>query len=120
MVVVLAILVFGGYLLPLPALGMAWRQWIVKDKAQEKKWRILLTSAALAFTTAEFPLWAYAVVLQLRNDYSYAFVSAQFGRWSSLVLILLSAFAVGRVRPYLLLASVGILFFFSCSIGELP
>jgi hypothetical protein len=120
MVVVLAILVFGGYLLPLPALGMAWREWIVGKTAQEKTWRTFATSASLGLTTAVTPLWAYAAVRQIRDDYSYIFASAQVGRWSSLVLILLSAFAVGRVRPYLLLASVGILFFFSCSIGELP
>jgi hypothetical protein len=115
-----AILVFGGYLVPLPAAGMAWREWIVSRKTRIKTWRKSATLAALAFTTAAIPLWAYAVVRESRNDYSYVFASARFGRWSSLLLIAISAFASGKVRGYLLLASIGILSLFACSIGELP
>jgi hypothetical protein len=71
-----AILVFGGYLVPLPAAGMAWREWIVSRKTRIKTWRNSATLAALVLTTAVIPLWAYAVVRESRNDYSYVFASA--------------------------------------------
>jgi hypothetical protein len=120
MEILLSVVVFGGYLLPLPSLGMTWREWIVGRKVLIKTWRSLLTLATLVLTTAIVPLWAYAVVRELRHDYSYIFASAQFGRWSSLLLIVMAVFTVGKVRPYILLTLVGVLFFFAFSIGELP
>ena len=74
----------------------------------------------MGLASAAIPLWVYAVVRESHSDYSYVFASAEFGRWSSLLLILISAFAIGKVRPYLLIVGIGILLFFGCSIGELP
>jgi hypothetical protein len=121
MVIVLAILVFGGYLFPLPGTAMAWREWLISLKShQQKTWRHTITTLALLLTTAGLPLWGYAVIRELRNDYSYIFASAQFGRYSSLLLVVICVFAEGKARIYLLIAAAGFLFFFGVSIGELP
>jgi formate hydrogenlyase subunit 3/multisubunit Na+/H+ antiporter MnhD subunit len=121
MVIVLAIVVFGGYLFPLPGTAMAWREWLISQKShQQKTWRHTITTLALLITTAGLPFWGYAVIRELRNDYSYIFASAQFGRYSSLLLVVICSFAEGQARIYLLIAVAGFLFFFACSIGELP
>jgi len=66
------------------------------------------------------PLWVSGAIRELRNDYSYIYPSAQFGRWASLPLLILSAFAEGKLRIYLMLAVVAIWLFFAITIGELP
>jgi hypothetical protein len=84
------------------------------------QWRRAASTTALLALTFAIPLWSYAAIRELRNDYSYIYLSAQIGRWSSLALIVLSCFPEGRCRVYLLLASVGLLFFYGGTIGELP
>jgi len=121
MVILFVILVLSGYLFPLPGTAMAWRDWLISKKShQQRTWRHAATTLALLLTTAGLPFWGYAVIRELRNDYSYIFTSAQFGRWSSLLLLVICAFAEGKVRIYLLIAVAGFLFFFGVSIGELP
>jgi hypothetical protein len=80
----------------------------------------MASTTALFGLTLAIPLWSYAVTRELRNDYSYIYLSAEIGRWSSLALFIVSCFAEGKCRRYLLLASVGLLFFYGGSIGELP
>lgn len=117
----LAIIVFGGYLLPLPFAAAAWREWFrTRNALPLHKWRRAASTAALFALTLALPLWVYAAVQELRNNYSYIYPSAQFGRWSSLVLLFVSCFAAGRCRTYLLIAAAGLLFFYGGSIGELP
>jgi hypothetical protein len=121
MVFLLAIVVFGGYLLPLPFTVLSWREWLrLRAAAPGQKWRRAASTAALLGLTLAIPLWSYAVVRELRDDYSYIYISAQIGRWSSLALFLVSCFAEGRCRRYLLIASAGLLFFYGVTIGELP
>jgi hypothetical protein len=121
MVFLLAIVVFAGYLLPLPFTVLAWREWLRLRTAvlSQKRLHAASTLALIGLTLA-IPLWSYAVVRELRSDYSYVYVSAQIGRWSSLALFLLSCFVEGRCRRYLLLASAGLLFFYGITIAELP
>jgi hypothetical protein len=121
MVLLLAIVVFGGYLLPLPFTVLSWREWLQTRLTELRyDWRHSASTIALFLLTLAIPLWAYAAVRQLRDDYSYIYVSAQIGRWSSLVLFLVSCFAEGRCRRYLLVAAAGLLFFYGATIGELP
>jgi hypothetical protein len=121
MVFLLAIVVFGGYLLPLPFTVLSWREWLrIRVAAPPDRWRHAVSTTALLALTLAIPLWSYAVVRQLRDDYSYIYLSAQIGRWSSLALFLVSCFAEGRCRRYLLIASAGLLFFYGGTIGELP
>jgi len=121
MVLLLAIVVFAGYLLPLPCTVLSWREWLrLRAAMPGQKWRHAASTAALLGLTLAIPLWSYAVVRELRSDYSYIYLSAQIGRWSSLALFLVSCFAEGRSRRYLFLASAGLLLFYGISIGELP
>jgi hypothetical protein len=65
-------------------------------------------------------LWAYAIVREAwLHDYSYVVVSAVVGKWGSLGLIIVSAFAEQKLRRYLLLGAVGLFFFFGASVGDL-
>jgi hypothetical protein len=121
MVFLLAIIVFGGYLLPLPFAVLSWREWFhIRMALPTRGWRYVASTASLFGLTLAIPLWSYAVVRKLRDEYSYIYLSAQIGRWSSLVLFLMSCFAEGRCRRYLLVASAGLLFFYGVTIGELP
>jgi hypothetical protein len=121
MIIVLIVTVYGGYLFPLAGAILSWREWLVnKGDLPRTVWRRTVALIALLFLTAEIPLWVYAAVHELRNDYSYIFTSAVIGRWSSLVLLALAAVAEDRVRRYLLLGALGLLFFYGASIGELP
>jgi hypothetical protein len=121
MVMLLAVIVFGGYLFPLAGAIMSWREWLAtKSASPQTVWRRTTTLVALLLLTAAMPLWAYAVVREFRGDYSYDFASAQVGRWSSPALLVFSGFSENKVRIYWLLGAVGLLFFYGGSIGELP
>lgn len=121
MVILLAVIFFGGYLFPLIGAVLSWREWLVaKNDRPRADWRRTMTLTALLFLTAEIPLWAYAAVRELRNDYSYTFTSAVIGRWSSLFLLALATVAENKTRKYLLLGALGLLFFYGATIGELP
>lgn len=76
--------------------------------------------AALTLLTICVSLWAYAVVQELRQHYSYTYRSAQIGRWSSLAVFVISLLAESKLRRYLLVGAVGLFFFFAISIGDLP
>jgi hypothetical protein len=121
MIVLLIVTVYGGYLFPLPGSVMSWHEWAkIRSIPPAHSWRRIATILSLASLTFGMPLWAYAAFREIRNDYSYVFVSAQIGRWLALVLVIISFFAESKVRRYLLLGAIGLLFFFSISIGELP
>jgi len=121
MAILFAVIVFGGYLFPLAGAIMAWRELrAIKAVPSRSVWRRVITLIAILLLTAAVPLWVYAVIREWTNNYSYVYASARFGRWSSLAIVVLSAFAEHKVRWYLLLGALGLLFFYAGSIGELP
>lgn len=121
MVIFLVVTVYGGYVFPLVGFGMSLREWLrIKSVPQPASWRRNVSRVSLALLTICIPLWLYAVVRELRIDYSYTFRSAQVGRWSSLVILAVSLFAENRLRRHLLIGALGLFFFFAFSIGELP
>ncbi len=120
-IALLVVLVFGGYLLPIPSFGMAaYRYFRPGAVVPGAMWRRTLTGIVFFASAAELVFWSYAVFRQAHNDYSYVLPSARFGRWSSVVLAALSLPTEGRVRTYLLIFAIGVFLFFGCSIGELP
>jgi hypothetical protein len=120
-VFLLVTVVLGGYALPLPCLVFSWREWSrTRTVKAPAPWRRVVSTTAVLLATPAILLWIYAVIRQLRDEYSYIYTSAQIGRWSSLALLLLSCFAEGKCRTYLLLACTGLFFFYGVSIGELP
>jgi uncharacterized paraquat-inducible protein A len=100
---------------------MSWREWLkIKSIPPQTSWRRTASVAALTLLTICVALWAYAVVRELRQDYSYIYRSAQIGRWSSVAVFVISLFAESKLRRYLLIGALGLAFFFAISIGELP
>jgi hypothetical protein len=114
------ILIVLGYLLPLPGLVLAWREFLRRIQANPiKSWRRVVSQVGLLFLSCGVSLWIYAIVREaLRHDYSYVVPSASVGRWGSFILIVVCAFSEPKVRRYLLLGGAGLLFFFGASIGD--
>jgi uncharacterized paraquat-inducible protein A len=100
---------------------MSWLEWpAIKANPPVHSWRRIASIIALISLTLAVPLWAYAALHEIRNKYSYTFTSAQIGRWSSLLIFVISAFSEKKIRRYLLLGAAGLLFFYAITIGELP
>jgi len=109
----------AGYLLPIPCLVLAWRELLGADQPEPvKPWRRAISKTAIALASAGLILWFYAVIRELLGDYSYDASSAVVGRWATSGLIIVSAFAESGFRKYLLLAAVGLFFFFVSSVGD--
>jgi hypothetical protein len=82
--------------------------------------RRAVSYTGLLFLSLGVAFWAYAIVREAWfHDYSYVVLSAIVGRWGSLGLIIVCAFAEQKLRRYLLLGAVGLLFFFGASIADL-
>jgi hypothetical protein len=115
------LLALCGYLLPIPSVLLAWREWSkVRRIPREKAWRRMVSRMGLCLLTLGVALWIYAIVREAwHHDYSYILPSASVGRWASLGLIVVGLFAERRLRRYLLLGAVGLLFFFGATVGDL-
>ena len=115
------ILALCGYLLPIPSLALALRE-LSKGRRipPAKAWRRIISWTALWLLSSGVALWVYAIVREAwHHDYSYIVPSASVGRWGSLGLIIVCAFAESKLRRYLLLGAAGLLFFFGSSIGDI-
>ena len=115
--ILLAIL---GYLLPVPSVLLAWREWLKGRRTPPAKvWRRTISQIGVLLVSIGLALWIYAIVREAwLHDYSYIVMSAVVGRWGSLILIIVCAFAENKLRRYLLLGAAGLLFFFGSSIGD--
>ena len=114
-------ILFGvsGYLLPLPALALAWRAELTgRDSPSLKGWRRVASKTALALVSAGLVFWIYAVIREIRGTYSYIEPSAAIARWVFGGLIVVAALAESKVRKFLLFAAVGMFLFFVSSIGD--
>ena len=114
------ILALCGYLLPVPSLAFAWREWFKGRRIPPAKaWRRTNSRAALWLLSSGTALWLYAIVREAwQHDYSYILLSASVGRWGSLGLIIVCAVAESKLSRYLLLGAAGLLFFFGASIAD--
>ena len=114
------ILAFCGYLLPVPGVLLAWREWSKGRRIPPAKtWRRTVSQVGIWLLSLGVGLWAYAVVREAwHHDYSYIALSASVGRWGSLGLIIICALAENKLRRYLLFGAAGLLFFFGVSIGD--
>ncbi len=115
------LLALFGYLLPVPSAILAWREWVKLGQVTAARgWRRTMSHTGIVLLSLGLALWIYAVVREASlHDYSYIAPSAVVGRWGSLGLIIVCAFAEPKLRRYLLLGSVGLLFFFGSSIGDI-
>ena len=115
------ILAFCGYLLPLPSVIMAWREWLKGRRIPPAKaWPRIASQLGLWLLTLGVALWVYAIAREAcLHDYSYIVLSASVGRWGSCGSIFVCSLAERRLRRYLLLGAAGLLFFFGASIGDI-
>jgi hypothetical protein len=113
------LLVIVGFVVPIPAAILAWRQWArQRSLPPSRLWHRKFSNVAMILVSLGCIFWSYALVRQVQGNYSYIESSAVIGRWVSLGLIFASSFTEGKLRRYLLLASAGIFFFFLCTIGD--
>jgi hypothetical protein len=114
------LLAFFGYLLPVPSVVLAWRELLkVRHEFPAKTWRQVLSHGGVLLLSIGAALWAYAILREAwLHDYSYTVMSVFAGRWGSLGLVIICVFAGRKIRRYLLLGAVGLLFFFGVSIGD--
>ena len=110
-----------GYLLPVPSLVLAWREWLKGRRVPPLKiWRRIMSHIGIVLVSLGLVLWIYAIAREaLVHDYSYIVTSAVMGRWGSLGLIIFCLFPEPKLRRYLLLGAAGLLFFFGVSIGDI-
>jgi len=114
------ILWFGGFLIPVPAFILSCRESIKRgDTSLAKVWRRRISEISLVLLGLGLALWVYAVLRDSWGNYSYDALTATIGRWGSVGLVVLCAFAESPVRRYLLLGAFGLLFFFGVSLGEI-
>jgi hypothetical protein len=111
---------FFGYLLPIPSVVLAWREWLkLRQVPPVNGSRRMASQAGVLLSSVGLALWAYAILRDAWiHDYSYIVMSAVVGRWGSLCLVIICAFAEQKLRRYLLVGAVGLLFFFGASIGD--
>ena len=109
-----------GYLLPLPSVILAWREWARHRRVPPTRaWRRAISNIGILSLSLDVILWIYAIVREAAlHDYSYLVTSAVVGRWGSLALIVVCPFAESKTRRYLLFGAAGLLFFFGASIGD--
>jgi hypothetical protein len=115
---------YGGFLLPIPCLILAWREWVKLEKVHptNKTWRRLMSRIGLLLGCLATALAVYTAIAEARGTLSqhlyYGSRTMSFGLGGSLAAIAISALAEGRLRRYLLLSSIGLLCFFSFGAGE--
>jgi len=115
------LLALFGYLLPVPSVVLAWRERSkMAQEVQANAWRRVVSHSGVLLLSVGVALWAYAVLREAwLHDYLYEGMSAVVGRWGSLGLMIICAFAEQKLRRYLLLGAVGLLLFFGVSIGDM-
>jgi uncharacterized membrane protein len=115
---------YGGLLLPVPCPILAWREWIKIEAAfpTNKTWRRIMSRIGLLLGSLATAMAVYTAIAEARGALSqqlyYGSRTMSFGLGGSLAVIVVSAFAEGRLRRYLLLGAVGLLCFFSFGVGE--
>jgi hypothetical protein len=115
---------YGGLLLPIPCLILAWREWVKLEKVlpTNKTWRRLMSRIGLLLGSSASALAVYTAIAEARGTLSqqlyYGSRTMSFGLGGSLAAIAISAFAEGKLRRYLLVGGVGLLCFFTFGAAE--
>jgi hypothetical protein len=114
---------YAGFLLPIPGIILAWREWTKREKkSSAKAWRRTTSQIGLLLSTLGTVLWIYIWVAEgrgkLSQQYYYGSRTMYVGVSGSLATIAVSALAEGKLRKYLVLNAVGLLCFFCFGAGE--
>ncbi|HEV3375432.1 MAG TPA: hypothetical protein VG051_06980 [Candidatus Acidoferrum sp.] len=114
---------YGGVLLPIPSVILAWREWVKTEKAPvAKTWRRTMSYIGLLLCTVGLAFAGYVAIAEGRNILSqqsyYDSWAMKVGVAESVATIAVSAVAEGKLRRYLLLCAVGLLCLFFFGFNE--
>jgi hypothetical protein len=110
----------AGYVFPLPCTVMAWIGWFrIRKSPAPKVWRRTVSLIVLTVLTAGQLLWLYYVVRIQQGADLFETTATNVAALTAASLIVPSAFAEGKVRLWLILGAISLLFFFVSSTGEI-
>ena len=119
----LSLALYGGLLLPVPMLVLAWREWLkTRSTPPPNSWRRVSSLLTLTLCTMGIFLWVYTLLAEARGATSQAGFHDSWifyvGRFGSMATLLPAALGEGKLRKYLLFCAAGLLFFFCFTAGE--
>ena len=123
LLLIYALALYAGLLVPLPSIILAWREWIMKRKIPSSKtWRRNASQVGLFLFTLGFVFAlsiAVAEGLDKLSQHSYYDSWAMYmGVFGSVATVAVSACAEGKLRWYLLLGGIGLLCLFGFGLNE--
>ena len=117
------LLLYAGFVLPIPGIILAWREWIKTRRiSPARRWRRTMSQIGLFVCTTGL---AFAISVAIaegqgkltqRSYYDSGII--YLGMSGSAVAIAVSALSEGQLRKYLLLCAVGLLCLFCFGLGE--
>jgi hypothetical protein len=126
-VIIIALLLLPGLVLPLPSVALAW--WALFQASAtppEKQWRRVMSLVGLTAITLGLALAIYVIEVNWRAGWRlselpvpyYPKWAMSLGAWGAVGGVAISCASEGKIRKFLILGAVGLLFFFTCSVGE--
>jgi hypothetical protein len=117
------IVLYAGYLLPIPSIILAWREWTETKKVPAiRAWRRIMSRVGLILFTVALAFGVSVAVAEARNILSQ---QSYYGSWPMYVGELGSTATIGvavlaepKVRRYLLFGAIGLLCLFSFGLVE--
>ena len=117
--------IYAGFILPVPGIILAWREWIRREESSTTKawWRIA-SLIALLVCTIGVALAVYTMATRWSTELhggghlSPSSWPISVGSWGSFPAVAISALAEGNLRKYLLVTAVGLFCFFNWTMGE--
>lgn len=114
---------YAGFLLPIPSILLAWREWIKTRKVPPAgAWRRTMSQVGLLLFTIGL---AFAVLVAVAEGRGVWSRQLHFGSWpiyagalGSVFTIAVSALAEDKLRRYLLLGAIGLLCLFCFGLTE--
>jgi hypothetical protein len=117
------LVLYAGYLLPIPSAILAWHEWIKARKTSPAKARRrMMSRVGLALLTAGLAFAISLVIAEARNS---LIQQSYYGSWAmyaaeseSIATIGVALFAEPKLRRYLLLGAIGLFCLFSVGLIE--
>jgi hypothetical protein len=110
----------AGYVLPLPCAVMSWIGWFrIKKAAPAKTWRRLASLISLTVFTVAQILWLFYAVRLHQGADLFETTATNIASLGAALLIVPSALAERKIRFWLVIGSISLLFFFVSSTGEI-
>lgn len=119
------LIMYAGFLLPIPSIILAWREWTKRERLPPAPtWRGIRSAMALFVCTIGVALSIYTIVIEWSKELNaLASLSPSswpisVGSWGAFPAIAISALAEGKMRKCLLVCAIGLFCFFNWTVGE--